>query len=203
MARFIGSKHKICRRLGEKVCTTDKCPLTRRNYPPGVHGVKGRGKLTSFGKQLREKQKARYTYGILERQFRRYYQEAIRRRGATDLMLMQLLENRLDNIVFRLGLAKTRATARQLVNHGHIQVDGKKVDIPSYQVKPGQNISVDPISLKSGYFVQLAKNWGKQQIMDWLAIDAKDLRGQMLDLPKSEQVSQNIDFRLIVEYYSK
>ncbi len=203
MARFIGSKHKICRRLGEKVCTTDKCPLTRRNYPPGVHGVKGRGKLTAFGKQLREKQKARYIYGILERQFRRYYQDAICRRGATDLILMQLLETRLDNIVFRLGMAKTRAAARQLVNHGHIQVDGKKVDIPSYQIKPGQKISVKPSSLKSGYFIQLLKNWGKQQVMDWLAIDANELKGQILDLPKREQVSQNIDFRLIVEYYSK
>ena len=114
----------------------------RRNYPAGVHGVKGRGKRTAFGRQLQEKQKARYTYGILERQFHRYYDTAIKRREATDLLMMQLLETRLDNVVFRLGLAKTRAAARQLVGHGHVKVNDKKVDIPSYQVKAGQTIGI-------------------------------------------------------------
>ncbi|MFH1111630.1 MAG: 30S ribosomal protein S4 [Patescibacteria group bacterium] len=203
MARFIGPKHKICRRLGEKVCSTDKCPLTRRNYPPGVHGVKGRGKLTPFGRQLREKQKARYTYGLLERQFENYYKKAIKKVGATDVILLQLLETRLDNIVWRLGFAKTRAAARQLVNHGHIQINDKNVDIPSCQVKPGQIISVDPNSLKSSYFLQLQKNWGKQLLQDWLAIDLKGLKGQFTALPTLAQVGQNIDMSLIVEYYSR
>ncbi len=203
MARFIGPKHKICRRLGEKVCSTDKCPLTRRNYPPGMHGVKGRGKLTTFGRQLREKQKARYIYGLLERQFANYYKKAIKKKGATDVILLQLLETRLDNVVWRLGFAKTRAAARQLVNHGHIQVNGKKVDIASYQVKPGEIISIDINSLKSHYFEQLQKNWGKQILQDWLAIDAKELKGQLTALPIPEQVGQNVDMSLIVEYYSR
>jgi small subunit ribosomal protein S4 len=112
MARYVGPKHHLCRRVGERMCTTDKCPVVRRNYPPGVHGPKGRGKLTGFGLQLREKQKARWLYGILERQFRRYYEEAIRQQGATDVVLLQLLERRLDTVVYRMGLAKTRAGAR-------------------------------------------------------------------------------------------
>ena len=130
MARYLGPKHRLCRRVGERMCTSDKCPVVKRNYPPGLHGPKGRSKLTGYGLQLREKQKARWLYGILERQFRRYYQEAIRQRGANDIILLQLLETRLDNIVYRLGMAKTRAAARQLVNHGHILVNSKKGDIP-------------------------------------------------------------------------
>ncbi|MFH1866808.1 MAG: 30S ribosomal protein S4 [Patescibacteria group bacterium] len=203
MARYLGPKHRMCRRLGEKVCSSDKCPITRRNYPPGVHGVKGRGKLTTYGKQLLEKQKARYTYGLLERQFEGYYNKAMRSREATDLVIMQLLESRLDNVVYRLGLAKTRAAARQLVSHNHIKVNGRKVNIPSYQVKPGQVVSVDPSSLKLPYFVQQAKTWGKQQVSEWLAVDSNELKGQILAVPTKEQMPQNIDMSLIVEYYSK
>jgi len=177
--------------------------MMRRNYPAGVHGVKGRGKLTAFGRQLQEKQKARYTYGILERQFHRYYDTAIKRREATDLLMMQLLETRLDNVVFRLGLAKTRAAARQLVGHGHVKVNDKKVDIPSYQVKAGQTIGIDEASLKSAYFTELKKNWGKQIVPEWLAADGKELKGQMLSQPAREQMPQNIDMSLIVEFYSK
>lgn len=193
----------MCRRLGERICNTDKCPITRRNYPPGVHGVKGRGKLTPFGKQLREKQKARYIYGLLERQFRRYYDQAIKKHGATDLLFLQLLETRLDNVVFRLGLAKTRAAARQLVNHGHVMVNGRKVDIPSFQTNSGDVISVDPISLKSGYFKMLEKNWGKQIVPDWLAVEGKEFKGQVMSLPQPEQVASTIDMKLIVEFYSR
>ncbi len=203
MGRYIGSKHRMCRRLGERVCNTDKCPVTRRNYPPGVHGVKGRGKLTPYGKQLREKQKARYTYGLLERQFSGYYEKAIKKTGATDVIFLQLLETRLDNVVFRMGFAKTRAAARQLVNHGHIQVNGKKVDIPSYLTRPGETINPDPISLKSAYFKNLEKNWGKQVVPEWLAVDGKEFKGQVMALPKPEQVASTIDMKLIVEYYSR
>jgi len=205
MARYLGSKHRLCRRVGERLCTTDKCPVVRRSYPPGVHGPKGRGKLTGYGLQLREKQKARFVYGILERQFQRYYEAAMNQKGATDLVLLQLLETRLDNVVFRMGLAKTRAAARQLVNHGHIQVNGKRVDIPSYQVKIGSTISVDPISSKRAYFENnISKVWGKQPVnYDWLVVDPKDYKAQLIALPTAEQIKPPFDLKLIVEFYSR
>lgn len=204
MARNVGPKHRLCRRVGERMCTTDKCPVVRRNYPPGVHGPKGRGKLTGYGLQLREKQKARWLYGILERQFRRYYEEAIRQKGATDVVLLQLLETRLDNVAYRLGLSKTRAGARQVINHGHILVDGRKVDIPSYQVKPGQTISVDPRSLTKPYWQTLAKVWGKQPLTyDWLAADPAEPKGQLVARPAAAQIKPPFDVKLIVEFYSR
>lgn len=204
MARYLGPKHSLCRRVGERMCTSDKCPVVKRNYPPGVHGPKGRPKLTGYGLQLREKQKARWLYGILERQFRRYYKEAIRQRGANDVVLLQLLETRLDNIVYRLGFAKTRAAARQLVNHGHILVDDKKVDIPSYQVRPGQVISVNGNYLKKAYWQNISKIWGKQpNINDWLQIDTKELKGQLVSKPLPEQIKAPFDIKLIIEFYSR
>lgn len=204
MARYLGPKHRLCRRVGERLCTSDKCPVVKRNYPPGVHGVKGRPKLTVFGRQLQEKQKARWVYGILERQFRRYYADAIKRTGATDLILMQLLEARLDNIVYRMGLSKTRSGARQLINHGHIRVDGKKVDVPSYGLKLGQVVSVDSVSLPKPYFVNLVKVWGKQPVAyDWLAVDQKEFKAKLVALPSPEQIKQPFDMKLIVEYYSR
>ncbi|MFA4818843.1 MAG: 30S ribosomal protein S4 [Patescibacteria group bacterium] len=204
MGRYLGPKHHMCRRVGERLCNTDKCPITKRNYPPGVHGVKGRSKLTGFGVQLREKQKARWVYGILERQFRNYYAKAISQKGATDVRFLQLLESRLDNIVFRLGLAKTRAAARQIVNHGHITINGKKVDIPSYQVKVGQTIAVDKNSLSKAYFKELAKPWAHPLTeYDWLARDPQEFTGQLLALPNIEQVQHPFDMKLIVEFYSR
>lgn len=205
MARYLGPKHHLCRRVGERLCTTDKCPVVRRNYPPGVHGIKGKGKLTAYGLQLREKQKARFVYGILERQFRRYYDEAIRQNAATDVVLMQLLETRLDNVIYRMGLSKTRQGARQLINHGHIFVNGKKVDIASYQVKVGQVVSVDSISAKKPYFEAMGKVWGKQTtgMMDWLAVDSKEFKAQLISLPKVEQVHPPFDVKQIVEFYSR
>jgi small subunit ribosomal protein S4 len=204
MGRHIGPKHRLCRRVGERMCTTDKCPVVKRNYPPGVHGIKGRGKLTVFGLQLREKQKARWIYGILERQFRRYYEMAINKKGATDVLLLQLLETRLDNIVYRMGLSKTRQGARQLVNHGHIFVNGRKVDISSYTVKVGQTISVDPISAKKAYFINLVKSWGKQPVVyDWLVIDPKEFMAKLVGLPNVEQIKPPFDIKLIVEFYSR
>ncbi len=204
MARYLGPKHRLCRRVGERLCTSDKCPVVRRNYPPGVHGIKGRGKLTSFGLQLREKQKARWVYGVLERQFRRYYDEAIRQRGATDVVLLQLLEARLDNLVYRMGLSKTRAGARQLITHGHITVNGKRVDIPSFQVKPGQTIGVDAISVQKPYFTAVSKAWGKQPVsFDWLAADVNEFKAQLVKLPSPAQVHPPFDPKLIVEFYSR
>ncbi len=204
MARYLGPKHRLCRRVGEKLCTSDKCPVVKRNYPPGMHGVKGRGKLTVYGLQLREKQKARWVYGVLERQFHRYYETALKKQGATDAVLLQLLEARLDNLVYRMGLSKTRAGARQIINHGHMQVDGHKVDIPSYTVRPGQVISVDPQSLQKPYFVALSKIWGKQPVeLDWLAVDQKEFKARLVALPTPEQVKQPFDMKLIVEFYSR
>ncbi len=204
MGRYLGPKHRLCRRVGEKLCTSDKCPVTRRNYPPGMHGIKGRGKLTVYGSQLREKQKARWIYGLLERQFSRYYETALKKQGATDVLFLQLLEARLDNLVYRMGLSKTRSGARQLINHGHLQVDGRKVDIPSYTVRAGQVISVDPVSLQKPYFVALAKIWGKQPVkLEWLAVDKKEFKAKLISLPTPEQVKQPFDMKLIVEYYSR
>lgn len=204
MGRYIGPKHRLCRRVGERMCTTDKCPVIRRNYPPGVHGIKGRGKLTVFGLQLREKQKARWMYGILERQFHRYYEMAMKQKGATDVLLLQMLETRLDSIVYRMGLSKTRQGARQLINHGHIYVAGRKVDIPSYVVKVGQTIGVDPISVKKAYFVNLTKAWGKQAVVcDWLAIDPHEFMAKLVALPTAEQIKPPFDIKLIVEFYSR
>jgi small subunit ribosomal protein S4 len=169
-----------------------------------VHGVKGRGKLTVYGLQLREKQKARWIYGVLERQFRRYYETALKKPGATDAVLLQLLEARLDNIVYRMGISKTRAGARQIINHGHMQVDGHKVDISSYTVRPGQVVSVDPQSLTKPYFVALAKIWGKQPVeLDWLAVHQKEFKARLVNLPTPEQVKQPFDMKLIVEFYSR
>lgn len=204
MARYLGPKHKMCRRVGEKLCTTDKCPVVKRNYPPGVHGVKGRPKLTGYGTQLKEKQKARWVYGLLEKQFANYYKQAIKNRAATDVVFLQLLEGRLDNMVYRAGLAKTRQGARQLINHGHIMVDGKKVDIASYQVRPNQTISVDPASAKKAYFQILQKTWGQNPVVfDWLAVDNKDFKAKLLALPTPEQISAPFDMKLIVEFYSR
>lgn len=204
MGRYLGSKHRMCRRVGERLCTSDKCPVVRRNYPPGVHGVKGRGKITAYGLQLREKQKARFVYGILERQFRRYFDAAKSKRGATDVILIQLLESRLDNLVYRMGLSKTRAGARQIVNHGHILVNNKKVDIASFSVKIGQTISVAPAAAKKPYFEALAKIWDKKTVThDFLAVDPKEFSAKLLSLPEPQQVAQPFNSKLIVEFYSR
>ena len=202
MGRYLGSKHRMCRRVGERLCTSDKCPVVRRNYPPGVHGVKGRGKITAYGLQLREKQKDRFVYVILERQFRRYFDAAKSKRGATDVILIQLLESRLDNLVYRMGLSKTRAGARQIVNHGHILVNNKKVDIASFSVKIGQTISVAPVAAKKPYFEALTKIWDKKTIThDFLAVDPKEFSAKLLALPEPQQVTQPFNSKLIVEFY--
>ncbi len=186
------------------MCTTDKCPVVRRNYPAGVHGPKGRPKLTGYGLQLREKQKARWIYGMLERQFRKYYEEAIRQTGATDVVLLQLLERRLDNVVFRMGLTKTRAAARQLVNHGHIAVNGKKVDISSYRVREGEVVGVEQASVNRPYFANLMKVWGKQPATsEWLAVDDKEMKAKVVGYPSKEQINPPFDIKLIIEYYSR
>lgn len=195
--------HKACRRYGVKLCQSDKCPVLRRNYPPGVHGNKGFKRLTNYGKQLAEKQKAKYIYGLRERQFRVYFDKAFKKIGKTGEILFAMLENRLDNTVFRLGLAKSRRQARQIVGHGHIEVNGQKVDIPSYQVKVGDVIAIRARDLKKPFFENLAVELEKKELVSWLSLDKKELKGKVTGAPNFSDLMLNIDWQSIVEFYSK
>lgn len=202
MSRYLGSKHRLCRRVGERLCTTDKCPTVRRNYPPGVHGPTGKSRLTSFGIQLREKQKAKWIYGLLERQFRGYFQKAKKIKGDTGQLLGEYLEMRLDNIVYRMGWAKTRRQARQIVKHGLIEVNGKKLDIPSYIAKPNDVIMVKKVAQDKAYFKSILPNLEKHELPSWLNSQAH-LTGKVLNAPPEEELRQNFDAKLIVEFYSR
>jgi len=211
MARYTGPVCKLCRRAGEKLflkgerCLTSKCPLEKRSYPPGMHGQGGRfrRRKTEYGIQLGEKQKARRIYGVLERQFRRYFREAERRKGLTGANLLTILESRLGNVVYRLGFASSRPQARQLVQHGHFDVNGRRVDIPSYSVKPGDVISIRARSRKLAYFKQLAKELEGATMPHWMSLDASKLEGRILNLPSREDIEVPLNERLIVEYYSR
>lgn len=210
MARYLGSACVLCRREGEKLylkgdrCYTAKCAIERRSYPPGPHGPTGtRRKLSDYALQLREKQKARRIYGVLERQFRRYFAEASKSAGVTGAALLQLLETRLDNVVYRLGFATSRKQARQLVLHGHFTVNGEKVNIPSYNVKPGAQIAVAAASRQSPYFQAVAKELAHRKPVEWLALDAPSLTGTVLALPSRQQIDTPLKEQLIVEYYSR
>lgn len=211
MARYLGSACVLCRREGAKLylkgdrCYSPKCAIEKRNFPPGPHGQSGafRRKMSDYATQLREKQKARRIYGVLERQFRRYFAEASKSTGVTGAALLQLLETRLDNVVYRLGLASSRKQARQLVLHGHFTVNGEKVTVPSYIVKPGAQIAVAEVSRKSAYFQALAKELTHRQPIEWLAFDANTLTGSVLNLPSRQQIETPLKEQLIVEYYSR
>jgi small subunit ribosomal protein S4 len=185
---------------------TAKCAMERRPYPPGQHGRESqyrRGRASDYSKQLREKQKVRRIYGIQERQFRRYFGEAVRRKGLTGDNLLALLESRLDNVVYRLGLADSRAQARQLVNHGHFWFNGKPTNIPSRLVKPGDVISVRPQSLQKTYFKDRVQIIEDRNVPAWLSFDLRDMTGRMLNLPSREEIDQPVDEGLVVEYYSR
>ncbi|MHB1954661.1 MAG: 30S ribosomal protein S4 [Sulfobacillus sp.] len=207
MARYTGPVCRLCRREGVKLylkgekCFTDKCPVSRRAYPPGQHG-QGRRKLSEYGVQLREKQKARRTYGIMEGQFARYFGKASKKKGVTGQLLLELLERRLDNVVYRMGLASSRAEARQLVRHGHFQVNGRRVDIPSFSVKPGDVVEVRESSRKKTRFKEMAQS-ASRGIPGWLEVDAEALRGTMVRLPSREEIDAPVQEQLIVEYYSR
>jgi small subunit ribosomal protein S4 len=201
MARYIGPKSKIARKFGEAIYGADKV-LTKKNYPPGQHGVNRRKKASEYGVQLREKQKAKYTYGVLEKQFRNLFDKALRSKGVTGEVLLQLLESRLDNVVFRLGIAPTRDAARQLVSHRHITVDGVVVNIPSYTIKPGQIISVRERS-KSLEVISNALSGFNHSKYPWLEWDKSSLSGKLLHVPPREDIPENITEQLIVELYSK
>ncbi len=201
MARYIGPKTKIARKFGEAIFGPDKV-LSKKNYPPGQHGNNRRKKTSEYGIQLREKQKAKYTYGVLEKQFHIIYERARRASGVTGVILLQMLESRLDNLVFRMGIAPTRAAARQLVNHKHITVDGKVVNIPSYQIKPGQVVGVREKD-KSMEVIQNSLSGFNHSKYPWIEWNASTLSGTYLHIPEREDIPENIKEHLIVELYSK
>lgn len=201
MARYTGPKSRIARRFGEPIFGPDKV-LDKRNYAPGQHGVNRRKKNSEYGTQLAEKQKAKYTYGVLERQFRLLFAQAQRAKGITGEILLQLLESRLDNIVYRLGIAPTRAAARQMVSHRHITVDGKVVSIPSYQVKPGQVVAVRE-KAKSLEVIAASLEGFNHSKYSWLEWNETDKAGKYLNVPQREEIPENIKEQLIVELYSK
>ncbi|MBI4090919.1 MAG: 30S ribosomal protein S4 [Candidatus Komeilibacteria bacterium] len=204
MARRIGPKHTLCRTLGVKLCDSFKCPITKRNYPPGQHGQKKvRAKISDYGRQLREKQKAKFIYGLLEKQFHITFNRAQKLHGSAGSNLLTLLEKRLDNVVYRSGLAATKQLARQLVNHGHFEINGRAIDIPSYTVKVGQVISVRPGKQNLTYWKSVVENTKKVDVPGWLATDLKKLSITVLADPKFEDLPQNIATHLIVEFYSR
>ena len=201
MARYIGPKSRISRRFGEPIFGADKV-LAKRNFPPGQHGNDRRRKQSEYGSQLAEKQKAKYTYGVLERQFRNLFDKAAKSDGITGEVLLQLLESRLDNVVYRLGIAPTRAAARQLVNHRHIVVDGEVVGIASYSVKPGQTVSVRE-KAKSLEVIENALAGFNHSKYPWLEWDENSKSGKYLHRPDRTDIPENIKEQLIVELYSK
>jgi len=201
MARYIGPKSRIARRFGEAIFGPDKV-LDRRNYAPGQHGVNRRKKNSEYGTQLAEKQKAKYTYGVLERQFRLLYAQAQRTKGITGEILLQLLESRLDNVVYRLGIAPTRAAARQMVSHKHITVNGKVVNIPSFQVKQGMVVAVRE-KAKSLEVIAASLEGFNHAKYPWLEWNEADKAGKFLNVPAREEIPENINEQLIVELYSK
>ena len=201
MARYTGPKSRIARKFGEAIFGADKV-LSKKNYPPGQHGNSRKKKTSEYGIQLREKQKAKYTYGVLEKQFRNLFEKAATAKGITGEVLLQLLEGRLDNVVYRLGIAPTRAAARQMVGHKHIVVDGKVVNIPSFAVKPGQTIGVRE-KAKSLEVITNALAGFNHSKYPWLEWDEATKTGKLLHLPERADIPENIKEHLIVELYSK
>ncbi|MEA3249633.1 MAG: 30S ribosomal protein S4 [Patescibacteria group bacterium] len=209
MGRNLEPKCKQCRREGMKLnlkgekCMTAKCPMIKRAYRPGQHGPTRRVRMTPYGTQLREKQKAKASYGLLEKQFRNYFEKAKKVTGNTTDTLIRLLEQRLDNVVYRLGLSRSRALSRQIVNHGHVLVNGKTVTIPSYQVRAGDVIELTD-KIKSGTLLQSEMGRLDQYTTPtWLHVDAEQFSGKVLHAPQDEELRQNFDPKLIVEFYSR
>jgi small subunit ribosomal protein S4 len=209
MARYTGAVCRLCRREGTKLflkgtkCTSDRCPLEKRNFPPGQHGKDRKAKIVGYGLQLHEKQKAKRMYFTLEGQFREYYEKASKSTGVTGELLIQQLERRLDNVAFRLGFAISRRQARQIVRHGHVTVNGKKVNIPSYQVNAGDEIAVREGAKKFGVVEQAASFASSNPVPVWLEANFENLSGRVLTLPKRKDVNLPINEQLIVELYSK
>ena len=209
MARYIGPVCRLCRREGMKLflkgerCYTEKCAIEKRNLPPGQHGKLRKAKLVGYGLQLREKQKVKRIYGVLENQFRRYFETADRTRGITGETLLQLLERRMDNVIYRLGLATSRAQARQFVRHGHFTVNGRKVDVPSYSLKAGDTLTVRSTSAQNAAILHAMEEVKGRGIPEWLSFDSGALTGKVTSLPTREQINLPVQEQLIVELYSK
>lgn len=209
MARYRDANCKLCRREGMKLflkgsrCVSEKCAFDRRGYAPGQHGQRGRRKGSEYGLQLREKQKARRIYGILENQFHNYFVKATKQKGITGEILLQFLETRFDNLIYRLGFAPSRKSARQLVRHNHFLVDGKKVNIPSYEVRPGNVISVHEKSRNLDIIHLSLKDSSKGTDLDWLRLDKVKMEGQLLEVPDRTRIPVLIQEQMIVELYSK
>ena len=207
MSRYRGPVGRLCRREGVHLylsnkCYTKKCPLERRPSPPGQHGIRRR-KMSNYGIQLREKQKVRRVYGVNERPFKRYYDTAASRPGVTGENLLRLLETRLDNVVFRMGYASSRPQARQLVSHGHFEVNGVRTNVPSFRVREGDKIEVRAKSKKTEYFKQLKDAMGGAPKPDWVDVDADKLVGTVTALPTRDQMPLELNEQLVVEYYSR
>jgi small subunit ribosomal protein S4 len=209
MARYTDAVCRLCRRSGDKLmlkgsrCLTAKCAMDRRGVPPGGRQSGRRRRLSDRGLQLREKQKVRYTYGVLERWFNRLFQEAQRQPGITGDNLLVLLERRLDNVVYRLGFADSRSQARQLVQHGHIMLNEHKTDVPSCLVKEGDTISWKEASTKTEYYKQLVQDIESKSVLNWLSLDKEKLVGRVLSLPTPEDIEAKFDVKSVVEYYSR
>ncbi|MEJ2081762.1 MAG: 30S ribosomal protein S4 [Acidobacteriota bacterium] len=212
MARYTGPVCRLCRREGMKLflkgqrCYTDKCAVEKRNYAPGEHGrsfFRRRRQVLGYGQQLREKQKTKRSYGVQERQFRRYFQRAALRKGVTGQMLLQMLERRLDSVVYRLGFGASRNQARQLVRHGHIRVNGQKVTIPSYLLKPGDEVAVRQKSRKNPLIIEAMEDVAGRGVPAWLSLERENFAGRVLELPSREEIKIPIEEQLIVELYSK
>lgn len=211
MARYIRPVCRLCRREGMKLflkgerCMSPKCALEHRAYIPGQHGKQAqyRQRESDFGMQLREKQRARRIYGVLERQFRRYFDMASRSRGQTGANLLTILESRFDNIVYRLGLAESRPHARQLISHGHLMINGRRNNVPSTLIKQGDEIRVREQSVQNGYFKTVREVLEKRSLPEWLTLDAANMAASMASLPTREQIEVPLNEQLIVEYYSR
>jgi len=209
MARYVGPACRLCRREGMKLflkgerCYGEKCAIERRNVPPGQHGKGRRARMAGYGLQLREKQRVKRMYGVLESQFRRYFKQADRKKGVTGETLLQLLEKRLDNVVYRLGFATSRPQARQLVRHGHFTVNGRRADIPSYSVRAGDKVAVRKNSVKNPAIIYAMEEVKGRGIPEWLQLDPENLAGRLTSIPTRDQLNLPVQEQLIVELYSK
>jgi small subunit ribosomal protein S4 len=209
MARYTGAVCRLCRREGMKLflkgerCYTEKCAIEKRNFAPGQHGKTRKAKLLGYGLQLREKQKVKRIYGVLENQFRRYFEQAERQSGITGYVLLQLLERRLDNVIYRLGFATSRAQAREMVRHGHFTVNGRKVNVPSFLVRAGETVGVKATSQKNVSIQHAMEEVKGRGIPEWLQLDAEKFAARVSSLPTREQINLPVQEQLIVELYSK
>ncbi len=209
MGKILGSKCKLCRREGEKLmlkgdrCNTPKCAMVKRNYPPGVHGPKGRGRQSGYCLQLREKQKAKRIYNIMEKQFRLTFDKAYKQPGDAGENLLKMLETKFDNVIYRLGFASSRAQAREMVNHRHFTINDKGVDIPSYQVKTGDIVKIKKASADKKIFKNMKDKLKKIFVPGWLNLNLDDLSAKILHLPGKDEVELKINTQIIVEFYSK